>query len=683
MDNIKKYNYIIVGYLLTVFILFSSNLIFKFESMWGLNQLLFIEKPTVYIFSIPFIFIFLGSIFMKDSFGEDILENHIYNWIFVNRITFSLFSITLLLFLYFFRIKTFFLGDGYSWIASFSYPDYFLVKPTEFLSSYILRGIQFMLGGYSKETSLLAFQIVSFVSGVIFFFNLKNILDLLIVDKRLKVFTFLSFLFSGLTLLFMGYVEFYPILWMSASFYLYFSLKSFKSKKYLLWSVLLFVIMILIHAQAVYLGFGFIYILVWRNYKLDKIKRQLKRHLPLILFVSTTLSVGILFIMYNNFKIAQILLPLFSSNPENPGYFVFSISHIFDIINLIFLLFPIFIIFTILIVMSYKKIKIDNIGFYFILSSLGSLFFLLLVNPYIGFARDWDLMSMTLLLPVLLTFYLFDTIKIKLHGKTIIIALALLASLSTSFLYVNISKEKSLKRFETILRIKQGLQFRPGWTILNNYYLANNEPDKSVKLQNEMKQKFAEYFMVADAYKKLEQRKLQQAYNISTQLINKYPQNIDFIQLRGSVFIYLNNYDSAQFYLDKALNIQNTYPAVLKCYGDLLVRKGDFNNAIIMLEKANLFSHGRTDIIEPLCSCYIRSGKIEKAVKFAHELYLKDKHSPSYHIISMFINLQMKNKEKTIYHYQQFLKYGKKRSDYEQIKKKFSYLTNGYKQQKR
>ena len=189
MDNIKKFNYIIVGYLLTIFILYSSNLIFKFESMWGLNQLLFIEKPTVYIFSIPFIFIFLGSIFMKDSFGEDILGNHIYNWIFVNRITFSLFSIILLLFLYFFKIETFFLGDGYSWIASFSYPDYFLVKPTEFLSSYILRGIQFMLGGYSKETSLLAFQIVSFVSGVIFFFNLKNILDLLFVDKRLKVFT--------------------------------------------------------------------------------------------------------------------------------------------------------------------------------------------------------------------------------------------------------------------------------------------------------------------------------------------------------------------------------------------------------------------------------------------------------------------------------------------------------------
>ncbi len=676
MDISKKYNHIIVAYTLIVYIFFSLNLIFKFDLMWGLNHLLFIKEPIAFLFIIPFTIVFLSTRFIKESFWENLLEKKMYYLIFVSNLSFSIFILAFTTFLYFFRIETFFLGDGYAWIANFSNPEFFLIKPTEFLSSYIIRGVQFLLGANSKETSLLAFQIISIFSGVLFFFNLKNIINIIFDNKQVKVFAFLSFLFSGLTLLFMGYVEFYPILWMSTSLYVYFGLKSFTSSKYLVWGILFFIITLLMHAQAIYLSFGFIYVLVWRKFDIDKTKRYVKKHITQVSLISTVLSLATIYIMYQNNKISQILLPLFSSNPENPSYFVFSFMHLLDILNLILLLFPMLIVFAIIFILDFKKIKFDTFSIYLTSSSIGSLLFLLFINPYIGFARDWDLMSMTLFLPILLIFYLIEKTQIKLSGSSIIIVLFLSLTFTSSFIFLNIDKNKSLSRYESILFSRQGLQFRPGWTILFNYYIENSLPKKATVLQNEMKSRFIDYYKFNNAYTFIDSGKYQDAYTISNYLTKAYPKNIDFIQLRGSIFMEMQNFDSAQYYFEKALQIQSTYPPVLKFYGDLLLRKGDYKTAITILEKGKSVSHGRTDIVELLASGYIRFGKIDKAIEIAKTFYLKDKQSPSYYIISMFIYLQNKNKEKAVYHYQKFLEFGKDRDDYEQIKHDFAFLTN-------
>ena len=114
------------------------------------------------------------------------------------------------------RGSTHFLGDGYEWLGNFSKSDAYIHKWAEPLSPLIVRLLQTLQGGYTHATALAAFQILSVVSGGVVVYNTVRLSGML-SDSASKRLTILStLLFSGASLLYFGYVEFYPMLWAAA-----------------------------------------------------------------------------------------------------------------------------------------------------------------------------------------------------------------------------------------------------------------------------------------------------------------------------------------------------------------------------------------------------------------------------------------------------------------------------------
>lgn len=674
MDVSLRLNRFFLLYAHLVFILFIISAIIELPTMWGVNHLYFIDTSVKYIFILPFIISLLCTLFIKETSFDDLFNRIFHNIIFENNISFTVSLLFLTAIFYIFKLNTFFLGDGYTWIATYSNPDYLIVKPTELLSGYIVKGVQLLFGEESEATSSMAFQFISLFSGVIFLVMMRNSIKLLIADTRLRTFGFLSFVTSGMVLLFMGYIEFYPMLWMATSVYLYYCIKSLESSKYLLFAIPLFFILLLVHAQSVYLSFGFLYLIAWRGINKHRLKRIINRYWPLIVVTTAIGSAGILFFAYSNYKITQILLPLFTSKPDNPGYTVFSAVHLLDIANLILLLFPVLVIAGLTFIMFIRKVELHETEIFLLLSSIGSILFLLFVEPYIGFARDWDLMSMTLLFPLLFSFYFFEKIEFKFSGKLIFILLALSLSITSSYIYINVKHDLAVDRYASIIESKEGLQYRPGWTILNNYYIEIDQVEKSNEIRQKMDERFPEYNEMNKAYSYISAKNYPTANTISSRLIDRYPNNIDFIQLRAKLLVEVNMLDSAQYYLDKALSIQSTYPPVLMIYGELFIAKGDLKSAIKKLEEAYLISNGKLEIIEPLAFCYIQTNQLLKAAELAATLHEQKTSMQTYHLISMMISLKSSNNKKAAQHYEKFLSFGNTRADFDEIKQSYSYL---------
>ncbi|HSG98573.1 MAG TPA: hypothetical protein VLB27_00895, partial [candidate division Zixibacteria bacterium] len=91
--------------------------------------------------------------------------------------------------------------------------------------SHVVRATQAAFGGFSQETALFAFRILSLLSGYVYVLSAFSISTSISNESAVRSFIFVALLSSGVVFLFFGYVEFYPLLWASASSFFALSLR--------------------------------------------------------------------------------------------------------------------------------------------------------------------------------------------------------------------------------------------------------------------------------------------------------------------------------------------------------------------------------------------------------------------------------------------------------------------------
>jgi tetratricopeptide (TPR) repeat protein len=394
-------------------LLFALRLIpflFPDSRLWGINHLIFLPTDfSIIFFALAAIILALPWIPSLRVLGERLTD--IFNRIFFEsskRIYYRLIAVAVCGLLFaLLPAKTFFLGDGYASLDNLASQTGTYIKWSERGIVYIQHAIQSFYGAKSLATSLATFRTISVLSGIIavwFFFLISGIIS---DDKLKRLATFSVSLFSGVLLLFFGYVENYPMLWIAYPAFIYFSLRHLKNQEGLLWVGLSLLFGLSVHFLSAVFIPAFIYLIFCQGKGLKLYNRR--RNYFWIAGISLVVLFTILFFrkLSGDIYFQNIFLPPFDGKPLDPGYYLFSPSHIIDILNIFLLLSPGILILLILASGNFRRIFGRKDAIYLSLCSLGVFGFLFIIDPTLGLGRDWDLFSLsaysfTLLLIILI-----------------------------------------------------------------------------------------------------------------------------------------------------------------------------------------------------------------------------------------------------------------------------------------
>lgn len=378
------------------------------------------------------------------------------------------------------RSATQLLGDGYLREDELSWGIGNLPFATKPLDTLLHFGFFKFLNMFNHHDS---YKIFSSIAGGAFVLILLNKLK----PKQSKFCSpLLIFLgLSGLQFYF-GYVESYSLQYIGIFLILIYAYEYLTQHQSFNKLMIAFTLTFMIHFSTAYLMPAYI-ICLYYGYR-DK-------YLPKNLKLFSLLSIVFMLGAYIYFKF--IYLPdfgrisvdyLLSFTPAD--YWIFSSSHVLDILNnlllsglFMILMIPLFIKFKVWQSIS-KPIKLFSIAVIF-----GAFLFMLILDPKLGFARDWDLFASTGLVLVMLTFFWIDRNHEKLSNYKTYIQTAVLIPviLTASFITVNQNRDDSIERFKDILTFydtRSGLGYEALAGQYRRHSRGENDLDEAITYYN-------------------------------------------------------------------------------------------------------------------------------------------------------------------------------------------------------
>lgn len=653
--------------LLAILALFGVASFLPLESMWGINHLAFLPTGWSYLYLLV---VALVLYVMFGRLPEDRLERaveRVDGWLWGGRIgpRLLLTAMFTLLF-YLFRVETHLLGDGYTWLAVFGQGEAYIHKLTEPGSIYFLRWLQCFLGGYTRETALAAFQIMSIVSGAVSIWCFISIAGKLTNDAGLRLLALSTLVFSGASLLHFGYVEFYPITWAFVAILLDLSLGCLCGTRPS-WPVpVAFVLGVLMHLQVLFFLPGVAWLLVCR-FKTPRLKRLAR---GLFVIAAGVGVVSMVRLYYTEITFETLILPLFEGRPPASNYTVLSLPHITDLVNLLLLVFPGLPVLVTIWFFNRKKSFGDPTAQFLGWLSIGSISFVVIFGAAITMGRDWDIMSLSLLAPVLLLLYLLTGGNWKPPIRLLTVYTLVVGVMAVSFLAVGTRTEPTEERFHTLLNHCN----RNGWVIYANHFLLKGDTARFNQHMREMNRLFPEYADLARTYRCLERGDYRQAYRLANALVSANPYEPDFLQVLGNAYGKRNSFDSAEFYYHRALSLKPYHTGLLNELGQLYMQQQKYTEAVKVLKRARRLSPERTFITESLALAYIYLQQLDTASALADSLFISQPNHPGAHLIKLTIGLRQNDLGTARYHYREFVAHGQGRSDYERMREYYGYL---------
>ena len=396
------------NHLKTVFLLVSISLALQFigsffpeARLWGLNQAAFLGSIR---FIYPSLFVVGLLIVWSDSrraWRPDIFEETHFSG--GRRYAYAaLILIAAGAAFYFFSAKAHFLGDGNTIIAN----PRMAMKTREYGEALIHSLALKLVGAYSETACRSVYQALSRASGLIYvLFLLYYSLKIIRVESAAFVFVLLNLISAG-TVLFYGYVENYSIATVAIQAMMLSSIAALSKGRKSFVPIVLFAAALFLHSiSVVYLPALAVYIGL--TFTTGTIRKTLWHRPRLIIAVTAAASVVAYFIVrqWGPLFYRLSLLPLFGDRFTTDGYYMLSGSHILDFVNLLFLLGIVPLVIGLFLLMHKPGRGTDGERRAQIFLAVATVFGLgaaFVLEPKLGMARDWDLMS-TMLVGVTLS----------------------------------------------------------------------------------------------------------------------------------------------------------------------------------------------------------------------------------------------------------------------------------------
>ena len=384
---------------------------------------------------------------------------------------------------YLLRVHVHAFGDGYDRIYKIERQYYFYYsEPLDFLLHAILyRGMNIFIS-FSGETTYIIYSIACGTAFVltIFLFDTSGLCD----DEHGPLLKWLFISLGGLQLFF-GYVESYTLFYLAILLYSLFAARLLMTGKGVIATSLLFILGLSAHLTAVFFLPAYLF-MAHAVYKSDKPLSRLTRYFPVIALLAISAILAPLEIWtkveYGRYitGFRDNFLPLFSLSQ----YSIFSLEHLFDFLNQILLVAPFSLILLIQLLFVRPRYHLERKYRNFLMVLLASaVLFLLVVDPKLGYARDWDLFALPAAVvgAVVILVYLA---KMPLHrlGPQARLIVGFLPLLFLSiWILTNASEKRQLLRAENLLSLSD--RSRGYGTELLAYYYHNRAHDDEKALQ--------------------------------------------------------------------------------------------------------------------------------------------------------------------------------------------------------
>lgn len=593
-------------FLLALFALANLNGV---EKLWGINFLKFYERPWSFIALLSCLILFVPGISRKiadklNEFGRTLLENRQ-----LRLLTFGVIGLgSLALFLKFSSSATF-LGDGSLRINQVESGQFWLAtEPLDFFLHASLYQMIFRPLGYGAE---FCYRIISALSGIIFLLGAFK-LAVYLNPKKWPL-GFLVMAFSGIMVLFFGYIESYSPAAALMPFLFLAGLKGIDGGSKLPF-ITLFIIAGLLHLViALIFSISVLFVLLsGRFIKAHESNRALKISLVFIaafvavLYAARYAGIG---------NLERYVLGFFPTSTNTQ--LILRQSHWLNILNWILIAaLPVTALAPALLRLKAGDESSWMKRNFIVLCIIPALLFILIFTPQLGGPRDWDLFSLPAYLILISTVALYHQKSPGRLPYQILPVVAISVWIVIGFAGVNASSIKSSLRQEEIIEISR---FR-------NHYKDYANLLRHVENVPELRGKRFEYAL--KAWKEPPLVKSDSVY-----ILNRL----------SELALEQNDKESARGYLNLGVKADTT-----NLYGHLLWL--NFSNLYESREKvfenANLISRRFSDNPEALSALgvvYSQADSSQKALHLYHSAFQLD--SVRFDIIQNYATLLYQNKE--------------------------------------
>jgi tetratricopeptide (TPR) repeat protein len=250
---------------------------------------------------------------------------------------------------------------------------------------------------------------------------------------------------------------------------------------------------------------------------------------------------------------------------------------------------------------SVKTVRKDKLARFLLVLSLSTLAYALIIDPKLGYARDWDLFAFTALGYTLLGLHVFlryrrETKTGDLRYVTLILLFTSLLS-TVPWIYVNATEETSVARFEHLLKLDRDRSAH-GHETLAMYYNTHGNWQK--ELEHWKKAAVAER---------------------SARYINNV----------AAVYNRQQRYDLALKELEKSLAVDPTFDRTYFNRGDVLARMGRYEEALREFREAIRLRPDRMQYYNNLGGHLTKLGRDREAVEVLEQgLKVNPDHFPLY-----------------------------------------------------
>ncbi len=589
---------------------------FPNQRLWGINQLAYVSFiPRWIIIILAFLILVpkVNRIFSDLLAGFfNLAEKNLKK---INRYyIYIFFSLASMIPFWFFKAKTQLLGDGY--IRGKDIMAGAMFSITEPLDFYL----HALIYKFLKSDGFQIYALLSCLAGAFFVFLALSLSYSLGKENKEKVLAFVILISMGTVQLFFGYVESYTLVYVGIMAYFLFSLWFLEGKCGLILPTIALFFSISLHPSALYLLPSLIYLCVGRS-KMEEKTFSFKSIFS-ITVILLLVGAGLFTLSLQSPKgisPTAYFISLFGSTKD--PYSLFSFAHLVDMINEQLLISPIGMVLWLLIAFfGLGRINFkDKIVVFFIIVTFCSFMFALIIDPKLGYARDWDLFSSTGLGYTLLGIYLgFDYFR---HTKLkklnyIALALATTAFFSTiPWIYVNAKEDKAVERFKALLDVDVETSGY-GHEVLAYYYrdqgLINKEAEEWRKALSVVENK--RYLMnLGGSYVKL--GRYEEAIAMYKKAIQLNPNSADSYYNLGVALAYTGKHEEAKKQYQMPINKDPHFLDAYTNLGVLLIEMGDYQEALEVLKPAIGMNPDYFPAYYNMAVAYSRMGKPEDIIQ--------------------------------------------------------------------
>lgn len=544
---------------------------FPNSRLWGVNYFFYFPLSVRYVLSL------IGLLFLYPPFNRAVM-GYVENFLKrvndrvpkINQyISYTLGSLLCVPIFWLLRGKTHLLGDG--GLRATEIEKGIQLTPTEPLDVFLHSQVYQLFHSLWNWNGFTTYAFLGCLAGAIFIFFALLLSEQIGQNKKESLLFFGIMATTGGILLFFGYVESYSYLYASIIAYLFFCVRYLKGKCAFAIPCLVYLITSSLHLSGFFLLPSLIYLFMLKNKRnVRKLKVGFDTKGLILLLVTLFLSTAEIWLLRSmalrnqEVGMTYFLIPLLGGTEG--FYSLFSFSHLLDVLNEHLLIFPVVIPVWTVIFFFWKRGRImkDEVSKFFISIVCGSFLFAILVDPKLGYARDWDLFAATgigyTVLGTYLLIKLLSTKRLKnLNYAVSILVFSGLLCVSP-WVLVNSSVEKSIQRFEDLLSLDKERSAH-GHEILARYYqrkkmyrLAIKQYELATQIQRHSRylhEKAVLHWTIGQNPEAL--KAVNQALEIDSSHVEAY-------NTKGAILYALESYEEAEETFKEALKLeQNSF----------------------------------------------------------------------------------------------------------------------------